>query len=105
MKLDGQRFAIAVANVWAASGLLCAILYKLAPDTYARGANFLLHTDMYKPSRVPGWGELILAVVAWWLLAAILAGASAMVYNRSLGSGHRRTRPAPASSVAPRVTE
>lgn len=103
MTLDARRFAIAVADVWAAAGLLCAVLYKLASGAYARGANVLLHTDMYKPSRVPGWGELVLAVVAWWLLAAILAGASAMVYNRLVTGQRSGTRAAAHGSVASRV--
>ena len=101
MKLDAQRFAIAVANIWAAAGLLCAVLYKLVPDTYARGANFLLHTDMYRPGRVPGWGELVLAVVAWWVLAALLAGASAALYNRSVGGLQERARRGTTHAASP----
>jgi hypothetical protein len=84
MKLDAGRFAVAVANVWAAAGLTCALIYKATPEVYARAANFLLHSDMYRATRVVGWGELVLAVVAWWVLAMLLAGGSATLYNRSV---------------------
>ena len=90
MKLEVRGFAFAVANVWAVAGLLCAVVFKLAPDAYAGAANFLLHTDMYRTSRVVGWGELIVAVFAWWVLAALLAGASAALYNRSVGGLQER---------------
>jgi len=82
MKLDVMKCSIAVASVWAVAGLICAVVYKLAPNAYAGAANFLLHTDMYSATRVVGWGDLLLAVVAWWVIAACLVGASAAVYNR-----------------------
>lgn len=84
MRLDAVRFAVAVANVWAAAGLVCALTYKAAPEAYARAANVLVHSDMYRATRVVGWGEVVLAAVAWWVLAALLAGASATLYNRSV---------------------
>ncbi len=84
MKLDAGRLAMAVANVLAAAGLICAVIYKVAPDAYARGANFLLHTDMYTSTRTFGWGELILAALVWWFLAAIITGAAATFYNHSV---------------------
>ena len=91
MKLDVGRFAAAVATVWAAAGLVCAFVFKTAPATYAAGANFLLHTDMYGTARVVGWGELLLAVVVWWVVVAVLAGASAALYNRLIGAGQVST--------------
>ena len=84
MKLNAMKFAMAVASVWATAGLVCAIVYKLAPNAYAGAANFLLHTDMYRATHVVGWGELILAVAVWWVVAAVLAGASAAAYNRAV---------------------
>jgi len=84
MKLDPGRFAIAVANTWGVAGLICALSYKGSPENYARAANFLLHTDMYRATRLVGWEELVLAVVAWWVLAALLAGATAILYNQSV---------------------
>ena len=84
MKLDAGRFAVAVATAWAAAGLICALIYKAAPEAYARTANFLLHTDMYSATKVLSFGELVLAVVAWWILAVLLVGASAALYNRSV---------------------
>ena len=84
LKLDAGRFAIAVANVWAAAALTCAVFYKVAPDSYARVANFLVHTDMFRSTRVFGWGEVAAATVAWWVLVAVLAGASAAAYNRAI---------------------
>ena len=84
MKLESGRFAVAVANVWAAVSLICALTYKAAPAAYTGGANFLLHSDMFRATRVVSWGELVLAAVAWWVLAALLAGAAATLYNRSV---------------------
>ena len=73
-----------VRAVWAIAGFLCAVLFKTAPEAYAGGANFLLHTDMYRTVPTVGWGELMLAVIAWWVLVALLAGVSASLYNRLL---------------------
>ena len=84
MRLDAVRFAVAAANVWAAAGLVCALIYRVAPEAYARAANVLLHSNMYRATRVVGWGELVLAVAAWWVLAALVVGASATLYNRSV---------------------
>ena len=84
MKLNAVKFGMAVASVWAAAGLICGVGYKLAPDLYSRTANFLLHTDMYQATRFVGWGELILAVAAWWAISAVLAVAAAAAYNRTL---------------------
>lgn len=84
MKLNAMRFAVAVANVWAIAGLICGLFYRGAPQAYARGANFLLHTDMFTSTRAFGWGELVAATVVWWGLVAVLTGASAGLYNRSL---------------------
>lgn len=84
MRLNTVRFAVAVANVWAIAGLICGLFYKGAPQVYARGANFLLHTDMFTATRAFGWGELVAATIVWWILAAVLTSASAGLYNRSL---------------------
>lgn len=84
MKLHTIHFAVAVANVWAIAGLICGLFYKGAPEAYARGANFLLHSDMFTSTRAFGWGELVAATAVWWGLVAVLAGASAALYNRSL---------------------
>jgi hypothetical protein len=84
MKLDAARFAMAVATTWAVAGLLCGLIYKASPEIYNRGANFLLHSEMYRSTQTLGWGELLLAVVAWWVLVALLTGASAALYNRSV---------------------
>ena len=84
MKLDAGRFTIATANVAAAAALVCALLYKVSPGGYADTANFLVHTDMFTATRPFGWGELILATIVWWALAAILAGAVVSLYNRSV---------------------
>ena len=81
MKLDARNFAMAVAHVWAAAALLCAVMYKMSPEWYARGANLLLHSNMFTATRAFGWGEVAVAVVAWWILAAVLAGAAALLYN------------------------
>ena len=82
MKLDAGRFAVALASVWAVAALVCAVMYKAAPDSYARFANFLVHSDMFQATRAFGWGEVLGAMIAWWVLVAILAGASAAMYNR-----------------------
>lgn len=87
MRLDVGRFAVAVATVWAIAGLVCAFVFKTAPAAYAAGANFLLHSDMYRGDRTVGWGELLVAVLVWWVLVAVLAGASAALYNRLIGAG------------------
>lgn len=100
MKLDVRGFAFAVANVWAVAGLLCAAVFKVAPGAYTGAANFLLHTDMYRTSRVVGWGELILATFAWWILVAFLAGTSAALYNRSVEGHERRTRRGEVTHIA-----
>jgi hypothetical protein len=86
MKLNSVRFASAVAHVWAIAGLICGLTYIAAPQSYARAANFLLHSDMFTSTRGFGWGELVAATGAWWGLAFVLAGASASLYNRSVAS-------------------
>lgn len=86
MRLDVRRFAVAVATVWAVGSLICAFVFKTAPDAYEGTANFLVHTDMYRAVRTVGWGELLLAVLVWWVIVVVLAGASAALYNGLLGA-------------------
>ena len=83
MKLDAGRFAIAVASTFSVAGLICGLIYKASPQSYNRAANALLHTDMYRTLQPLGWGELVLAVVAWWVVVALLTGASVALYNAS----------------------
>ena len=84
MKLDSGRFAVAVATVFTVAGAFCALLFKLAPDAYYRSANFLLHSGMYQATRPVGWGELFLALATWWVIVAVVSGASAALYNKLL---------------------
>ena len=86
MKIDAGRFAVASASVFSLAGLLCALYYKASPQGYASGANFLLHTDMYSSTRPFEWGELFVAVAAWWVIVAAIVGASAAFYNRMVRS-------------------
>ena len=84
MKLEAGRFAVAVASTWAVAGLICGLIYKVSPQSYNQGANFLLHSEMYRSTQALGWGELLLATAAWWVLVAVLMGVSATLYNRSV---------------------
>jgi hypothetical protein len=81
MKLDARCFSIAFASTWTIGGLLCAWVFKAAPAFYYKAANLLLHSDMYRPGREVGWGELLMALAVWWVLVAGLASAAAVLYN------------------------
>ena len=89
-ELNSIRFAIATATAWSVAGVLCGVFYIVAPEQYAAGANFLLHSDMFTSTRALGWPGLVGATAVWWIMVAIIAGSAAALYNWSLGAAVSR---------------
>jgi len=85
MKLDARAFALAVGNVAAIAFFICWAAFALAPGL-ARPTGAMFHMDYMMVYRRVGFGDLVVGVVGWWVISAILALATAILYNRALAT-------------------
>lgn len=82
MKLDIRAFAIATALVTAVLFVICAFFVALAPRETTAVAGYLVHADLSGLSRSLTWGNFFGGLVGWSVGTAIIAGATAWLYNR-----------------------
>lgn len=52
----------------------------------ARPTGAMFHMNYGMVYRPVGWGDLAVGLVCWWIVGALLAAATAALYNRSVGS-------------------
>jgi hypothetical protein len=82
MKLDIRAFAIASAIVAAILFVVCAFFVAIAPKETTAVAGHLIHADLSGIMRSLTWGNFFGGLVGWTFGTAIVAGATAWLYNR-----------------------
>lgn len=85
MKIDAIKFGIATAIVFAVFWVLCSLLVFSMPIGMMRMSGHMVHGDFGQMAWVLNWGGFIYGLIAWSLIAGIVAWAIAAVYNRLIG--------------------
>lgn len=82
MKLNIRAFSIASAVIAAALFVICAFFVAVAPKETTAAAGYLIHADLSGMSRSLTWENFFGGLVGWSVGSAIVAGATAWLYNR-----------------------
>ena len=83
MKLDVRAAALAAGSIAALAYALCTAFCVLVPEpTVAYLTTVFLHIDVSGLYRQITWGNFIASLLGWGLGTAVLAGATAWLYNR-----------------------
>jgi hypothetical protein len=83
MKLDVRAAALAAGSIVALAYVLCTAFCVLLPEsTVVYFATAFLHVDLTGIYRQVTLGSFVLGLLGWGLGTAVLAGATAWLYNR-----------------------
>ena len=83
MKLDVRAAAVATGCIAALAYALCTAFCVLVPEsTVAYVTTVFFHIDVTGLYRQITWGSFIASLLGWGLGTAIVAGATAWLYNR-----------------------
>jgi hypothetical protein len=83
MKLDVRAAAVAAGTIAALAYALCTAFCVLVPEsTVAYLTTVFFHIDVTGLYRQITWGSFIASLLGWGLGTAIVAGATAWLYNR-----------------------
>ncbi len=83
MKLDVRAAALAAGSIAALVYALCTAFCVLVPDpTVDYVTTVFLHIDVAGLYRPITWGSFIVSLLGWGLGTAVVAAATAWLYNR-----------------------
>jgi hypothetical protein len=83
MKLDVRAAALAAGSIAALAYALCTAFCALVPEsTVAYLTTVFIHIDVTGLYRQITWGSFFASLLGWGLGTAIVAGATAWLYNR-----------------------
>lgn len=83
MKLDVRAAAVAAGSIAALAYALCTAFCVLTPESnVVQLTTAFLHIDITGIYRQVTWGSFIVSLLGWGLGTAIMAGATAWLYNR-----------------------
>ena len=85
MKLDIRAFAIASALIAAILFVVCAFFVFIAPKETTVVAGQLIHADLSSIVRSLTWGNFFGGLIGWTVGTALVAAATAWLYNRLVG--------------------
>ena len=82
MRLDVRATALAVGSITALIYTLCTVFCVLVPEsTLVYVTTLLFHIDVSGLFRHITWGSFIVSLLSWGLGMAVVAGATAWLYN------------------------
>lgn len=88
MKLDVRAAALAAGSIAALAYALCTALCALVPEpTVVYLTTVFLHIDITGLYRQMTWGTFVIGLLGYGLGTAIVAGATAWLYNRLARTG------------------
>lgn len=83
MKLDVRAAALAAGSIAALVYALCTAFCVLVPEsTLVYVTTVFFHIDVTGLYRPITWGSFIASLLGWGLGTAVVAGATAWLYNR-----------------------
>ncbi len=85
MKLKTGAIFWAVAAVSAVSYIICAAFVAVAPGATTQFFGWVMHVDLTSLARQITWSSFFGGMVCYSLVMAVLAWASAWLYNRLVG--------------------
>lgn len=85
MKIDAIKFGLATATVFAAFWVFCSLLVITMPLGMMQMSGHMVHADFGHMTWRLNFIGFAYGLVAWSLIAALLSGAIAAIYNRLLG--------------------
>lgn len=83
MKLDTRALVRATVAVMALSYVICFLFVAIAPRTAMDLFGYVLHADLSGLARPVGLGGFAAGLVFWSVFAALCAGLTGWIYNRS----------------------
>ncbi len=93
MRLDVRATALAVGSITVLIYTLCTVFCVLVPEsTLVYVTTVLFHIDVSGLFRHITWGSFIVSLLCWGLGMAIVAGATAWLYNLTARTSSGKTQ-------------
>ncbi len=85
MQIDALKFGLATAIVFALAWVICSLFVFLMPAGMMQMSGHMVHADLGHMSWTLNWFGFIFGLLAWSIIAGVMAWAVAALYNRLLG--------------------
>lgn len=85
MRIDAIKLGLATAIVFAVVWVICSLLVFSMPLGMMQMGGHMTHADFGPMAWTLTWTGFIIGLVAWSILAGVLAWAIAAVYNSLVG--------------------
>lgn len=84
MQLIASKLAIASAITTAILWIICSAVVAIWPDPSMTLFGYMMHMDLSGIPIMLNWTGFIVGLIAWVIIAAVIAWLIAAFYNRSL---------------------
>lgn len=85
MKIDASKFGFATAIVFALAWVICSLFVFSMPGGMMQMSGHMVHADLGQMSWRLSWVGFVYGLVAWSIIAGVMAWAVAALYNRLVG--------------------
>ena len=85
MKIDAFRFGLATTIVFALAWVICSLFVFSMPAGMMQMSGHMVHADFGHMSWTLNWFGFIHGLIAWSVIAGVIAWAIATLYNRMIG--------------------
>ncbi|QKG69896.1 DUF5676 family membrane protein [Erythrobacter mangrovi] len=85
MKIDAIKLGLASGIVFAIVWVICSLFVFAMPMGMSRFGGHMVHADLAHFPWILSWAGFLFGLIAWSVLAGIIAWGIAAVYNRLLG--------------------
>ncbi|MXO49731.1 hypothetical protein GRI42_00230 [Erythrobacter gaetbuli] len=82
MKINAFKLSISTAAVFGAAWVICSLLVIGAPQAMMQVTGHMVHADFSHMNWQLNSSGLVVGLLAWSIGAGLIAGATAVVYNR-----------------------
>ena len=82
MKLDTTKLGLSTGVAFGVVWVICSLLIVIAPNGVMQLTGYMLHSDLGNLGWTMSWAGFFAGLVAWSVLAGVLAWAAAAIYNR-----------------------
>lgn len=82
MKINAFKLSISTAAVFAVVWVICSLFVMGAPQAMMQMTGHMVHADFSHMNWQLNFSGLVVGLLAWSIGAGLIAGATAVVYNR-----------------------